>query len=1194
MNFRYLVLAILMVQLFPARAQDSMVKPTTVGTGTLLGISRPLRDIPPLSAAEYEKMVAHAEARLLNPKIRKRGYPFEETALPKGPDGVWQKSQGKNKSAQSGPIVNFEGQSTPIFPPDANGVAGPDHYMQTINTTYAIYSKTGNLLAGPANLNMLFGDVPGAANPDIGDPIVLYDQIAGRWMAVEASSYKGTWRMMVAVSATDDPTGVWYQYSFVVGGLPDYVKLGIWPDGYYMSTNSAKYGDTDTYVLQREVMLAGGDSPKMVAFENPWRPGFPGYIMVTPPVDNDGPAAPTGSPGILIAHQDDVFDGEADQLWMYELDVDWTTTSNSTFTRVQRIDVEPFDSNFNYLSEIIQPGTQVQLEPLSCVMMNAPIYRNFGTHQTIVCCHTVNVDGTDHAGMRWYELRKTDGDWIIRQQGTYAPDEHSRWMGSIAMSENNEIALGYSISSSTVYPGIRYTGQSATEYAKASGIMNIPEEVIWDGTTSQTGWYRWGDYSKMSVDPTDDKTFWYTNQYEGSERHTRIASFVLSNPPPLPEFTASNFLPCLNETVIFADQSTEAPTAWEWNFSPNSVTYVNGTSSSSHNPNVEFNALGAYEVTLAVSNPFGTSTVTESGYIVVNEANAFFSAMPLTLNATDPVIFTDESTCDVTSWSWTFGDDAMPAVANGSGPHTVVYSTPGKKSISLTVNGGSTMTRTDYVTVLPHVLNMENSTVSLCVGTFHDSGGPEENYSNNLNQTMVIQSNMPGLNLQVEFIEFLLQNSENCVSDYLKIYNGTSTTAPLMGTWCGSDSPGTLVSDNESGALTFVFRSDNNTTATGWSANLACISTLDHPAEFRAETLGDTEIQLDWSQNTENSDVLVAWSNGLVGQPVSGAIYAAGDLLPGGGTVIYSGPLLQYNHASLQPSTTYNYRAYSYTSDYNYSSGLATSATTLELVPTLSVTPKSYGASSDAGTTRFTVTSNSSWTAQTTSDWFTVTDSGAGNGRIDVVYEENPGISPRFAPITVNVTGLNPFTVMLNQLGAAPLLEVSPLSIVVPDEVGFFDFTLISNVPWTATADSAWVDVTPSGTGSGVIKVMYDLNPYNIARQTIITITGKGLSPQEIDFGQNASSLGTNQVDKKLFKIYPNPANDAFIVEVDPAIFPEFTIQLLNAEGKEILSKKCMGLDKYTVNVSSVNSGLYMVRLVTDDKMINRVLMIAK
>ncbi len=180
------------------------------------------------------------------------------------------------------------------------------------------------------------------------------------------------------------------------------------------------------------------------------------------------------------------------------------------------------------MEQYSQQGTAQKLDAVLEVLMQRPQYRNFGTYQTIVCCHTVDVDNTDHAGVRWYELRRTTGNWSIRQTGTYAPDGHSRWMGSIALNSYNQIGLGYSISSSSLYPGIRYCGQSSTAYAAGAGVMDIAEDIILTGVASQTGTNRWGDYTMLAVDPSDNQTFWYTNQYFQSTsplHQTRIASF---------------------------------------------------------------------------------------------------------------------------------------------------------------------------------------------------------------------------------------------------------------------------------------------------------------------------------------------------------------------------------------------------------------------------------------------------------------------------------------------------------------------------------------------------------------------------------------------------------------------------------------------------------------------------------------------
>jgi hypothetical protein len=511
-------------------AQEGPVQPTITGTGTYYGLTPPLRDLPVITEAEFLKMEADATYER-NKDLKKRSYPFAKTALPKGPDPAWQREMGTTKGGKA-PIMNFSGQISPYYPPDANGAAGPLYYMQTINCVYAIYDKaTGSIEAGPTNMNQLFSGVTGSECND-GDPLVLFDEQANRWLAVEFSLCGNTDRMLVAVSQTSDPTGSWHKYSFDVDDMPDYEKFGVWQDGYYMGTNNGS--GKDIYVFERSQMLNGGTA-RFVGFNNPWRPTTLDGIMTVPPVDNDGAFAPAGEPALFITINDDAIGGYSDQLWIYELDVDWLTLSNSTFNRVQQIDVPPFDSNFgNSWDNIRQPATSRKLDAIPSMIMNRPQYRNFGSYETIVCCHTVDLDATDHAGIRWYELRRNSGEWSIRQTGTYGPDQHSRWMGSVSMNGNNEIGLAYSVSSTSVYPGIRYCGQSSSEYAAGSGVLDIEEAVIQSGSYSQSVFNRWGDYADMSVDPDNDHTFWFTSEYIGSgdARLTKIASFEFSLEAP--------------------------------------------------------------------------------------------------------------------------------------------------------------------------------------------------------------------------------------------------------------------------------------------------------------------------------------------------------------------------------------------------------------------------------------------------------------------------------------------------------------------------------------------------------------------------------------------------------------------------------------------------------------------------------------
>lgn len=1103
MKLTQLLTTLFFLFVFTVQAQNEVQYPTTVGTGTFLGISRPLRDIPPMTAEEMAAMKEKADLKLLNPKLRYRDYPYAATALPKGPDPVWQREQ-VSRQAASEPTVNFNAQSSPYFPPDCNGTAGPNHYMQTVNTTYAIYDKTGVKLAGPTNMNQLFGSVPGASCND-GDPIVLYDEMADRWFAAEFSLCQNPDRMLMAVSTTNDPTGTWYQYSFNMNGMPDYEKFGIWHDGFYMGTNTSS--GTDIYVFERAVMIAGGTNPKMVSFDNQWRPGTVDGFAMVPAVDCDGEAPPTTEPGLFIAQQDDAFGGTADQLWIYELDVDWTTTTNSTFTRVQQLNVEPYDSNFgNNWNNIKQPNTSQELDGVPQVIMNVPQYRNWGSYESIVCCHTVDVDNTDHAGVRWYELRRTgSGDWTVRQQGTYAPDEHSRWMGSAMMNGSKEIALGYSVSSTSVFPGIRYTGQTQEEYNAASGIMDVEEGIIHTGTASQTGANRWGDYSVLQVDPADDEVFWYTNQYVQGGQKTKVGAFFIGPIGPGINFEVDNNFPCLNNNVQFTDLSTGNPTSWLWEFSPNTVTFVNGTSATSQNPQVQFTAYGNYDVTLTATSTAGTTNLTNPAYISVNAVNANFVAGNTTVVENNPVQFTDLSSCDVNTYLWDFGADATPATATTPGPHQVIYSTPGLKTVSLTINGTVTETKTDYINVIDDFFIMSSQTIYSCTGTFVDPGGTY-NYGNGQNFTTVFRPSQQGNQVTADFTAFNLEISSNCSNDYLTIYNGLSQFDPIIGKFCGTQSPGFITADNEHGALTFVFRSNSSVNASGWEATIGCASAVINPLTLNAVTYTDTRIDLNWELNPDNNNIMLVWSDdNVIGAPASGTAYTVGQTIPGGGTVLYIGTETAYSHTSLTPATAYYYKAFSVNSENMYSSGVEASATTLANPPMVSISPLTVNVLPSAGGTIFNVTSNTIWTAVSNVEWCNVTPSGTGNGTINANYTENIVALERTATITVTVLGVDPVEVTLVQAGAAAYLSLDPMVMEVGTAQGSADIQVSTNAPWTVTSDAEWCVVTPSGFGEGVITLQYEENTWAEIRIANIAVSVPGLGVSTVVLTQAAA-----------------------------------------------------------------------------------------
>ena len=427
-----------------------------------------------------------------------------------------------------------------VLPPDPNGDIGLNHYVQWVNLSLAIWqidrvAGTQILIYAPQSGNALWSGFGGACeSTNDGDPIVLYDSLADRWFFSQFSwsnDPNGPYYTCIAVSQTADPTGPWhrYQFQFSTNKLNDYPKFGIWPDGYYMSANQFYSDDSwagqGVVVFERQKMLAG-QTARMVRFDlYSQDPNLGGML----PADLDGPVPPTGAPNPFVEVDDNL---PQDQLQIWNFHVDWDNPADATFTNSINLPVDAFDSTLCGGSRncIPQPGTSVGLDAISDRLMYRLQYRNFGSYQTLVVNHTVDADATTNvlAGIRWYELRNNGGDWSIYQQSTFSPDAAHRWMGSIAMDKNGNIALGYSISNKSIYPSIRYAGRLASD-----PLDNISqgEQTLIAGSGSQTSSSsRWGDYSMLAVDPLDDCTFWYTNEYYPATSsyswYTRIGSFV--------------------------------------------------------------------------------------------------------------------------------------------------------------------------------------------------------------------------------------------------------------------------------------------------------------------------------------------------------------------------------------------------------------------------------------------------------------------------------------------------------------------------------------------------------------------------------------------------------------------------------------------------------------------------------------------
>ena len=332
----------------------------------------------------------------------------------------------------------------------------------------------------------------------------------------------------MAVSTTSDATGTYNRYAFDYGStqFPDYPKLGVWPDAYYITFNMF----TSTFVgpkicaYNRAAILAGtAATQQCVQLSSSYGALLPG--------DLDGTTAPpAGAPNPVLS-----LGSNSLNLWGFH--VDWANTANTTLTGPVNLPVASFSRACNGSNCVPQPSTSQKLDSLGDRLMYRLAYRNFGDHESLVVNHSVSVGGTllksGVSSVRWYELRNATGFTlagatpVVYQQGTLGTaDGIHRWMGSIAMDRSGDIAVGYSASSGSLYPSIRYTGRTPTD---SLGTM-ATENIIQAGSGSQLqNLSRWGDYSAMTVDPVDDCTFWFTSEYLKTSGtwnwSTRIASF---------------------------------------------------------------------------------------------------------------------------------------------------------------------------------------------------------------------------------------------------------------------------------------------------------------------------------------------------------------------------------------------------------------------------------------------------------------------------------------------------------------------------------------------------------------------------------------------------------------------------------------------------------------------------------------------
>jgi len=537
----------------PALARLQTSEPV-VSQAVGFAVSPAVRDLPPEDGIKLDPEAEANKVVKSNPnKIIRSGVP---EAVPDAQDMALQTTALSVAAAAPSTTLSFDGidsqANIPVFgglvmPPDTNGDVGPNHYVQMVNSNYRIWDKAGNPLTPVRSLGSLWtaagiGAPCGGTND--GDPVVLYDSFADRWMLSQFCIDPVPSHQLMAISVTGDPTGAYYLYDFVMPNAKfnDYPHFGVWPNGYYMTNNQFNQAGTafqgaGMYAFDRAKMLAGDPTASYIYFDScPTSTNCAIGGML--PADADGLIPPpAGAPNPFAYFIANEFGDPSDGIRLFNFHADFAVPANSTFT--ERAESPVAVAAFNPLDpsgrqDIEQQGTTSGLDSIQDRILHRLQYRRFADgRESLITNHTVNVGtgttvATHQAAVRYYELRRNGGPYSVAEQASFAPDAHNRWMGSAAMDNAGNLAVGYTASSSSLFPSVRYAARLASD---PPGGLFQGEATLHAGTGSQTSTSgRWGDYSSLNVDPVDDCTFWYTQEYYAAPNssanwRTRIGKF---------------------------------------------------------------------------------------------------------------------------------------------------------------------------------------------------------------------------------------------------------------------------------------------------------------------------------------------------------------------------------------------------------------------------------------------------------------------------------------------------------------------------------------------------------------------------------------------------------------------------------------------------------------------------------------------
>jgi hypothetical protein len=599
-------------------------KAAIVGHAVQFVETRPVRELmAQVGQTDRELQKENEEINELNTVIVRK----PDLHAPLQRDGALQSSfgpDGRFKLNIPAPLVVFEGvPATNFAPPDNEGAVGPNDYVQIVNGGgVRIFAKDGTPRGPAFQLSTLFaGFDPPVSTNNNGDGLALYDRMANRWILSQfafTSTTTPPYHQTIAVSKTSDPTGAYWAYDFITPGdeFPDYGKIGSWPDGYYFTdrqfTNGASYNGFGCIAFDRAKMLVGDSTATFI------------YFSVSPDVSNSSSGMipsdyngltppPAGAPNVFSVFLDDAFDTE-DALRLFDFHADFAVPANSTFTERPEspLPVAAFDSRSpgtfsGSRAEIEEPPPATAADYLNAIgdrlMLRLQYFNRAGT-ETLTTVQTVNggiipppgvapTVAEYRAATRWYVLEKTSpgGAWSVQDQGTYSPDATERWMGSSVVDNAGNLAVGYSTSSLSVFPSIAYAGRLLGD---PPGMLSQGEATMFDGVGVQqlTG-NRWGDYTAMCLDPADDATFWYTNEYYNPTGQflwkTKIGAFKFDGTTAPPQGTLSGTITACDTGVAIKDALVQVTGGPSTGFS--AATKPDGTYSMNLSP-------GSYSATI--------------------------------------------------------------------------------------------------------------------------------------------------------------------------------------------------------------------------------------------------------------------------------------------------------------------------------------------------------------------------------------------------------------------------------------------------------------------------------------------------------------------------------------------------------------------------------------------------------------------